>query len=100
MLALIGKAQSKPETDESSITWTKDNFTDLEIEQTKEMIRRTLLLAQDSQSSLIERVYLKSLLEIYIRFWQLDWKIKSRIGKAICKAANDQSVTSEYSIGE
>ena len=40
----------------------KGNFTDLEIEQTKEMIRRTLLLAQDSQSSLIERVYLKSLL--------------------------------------
>ena len=33
----------------------KGNFTDFELEQTKEMIRRSLLMAQDNQQTLVER---------------------------------------------
>ena len=40
----------------------KGYFTELELEQTKEMIRRSLLLSQDNQSSLIERAYQNALL--------------------------------------
>ena len=33
-------------------------FTDSEVNQTKEMIRRTMLLSQDNQDSIIDREYL------------------------------------------
>ncbi len=33
-------------------------FTDAEINQTKEMIRRNMLLSQDNQDSIIDREYL------------------------------------------
>ena len=33
-------------------------FTDAEVNQTKEMIRRTMLLSQDNQDSIIDREYL------------------------------------------
>ena len=40
----------------------KGNYTDFELEQTKEMIRRSLLMAQDNQQTLVERAYLNALL--------------------------------------
>ena len=75
----------------------KGNFTDLEIEQTREMIRRTLLLAQDSQSSLIERVYLKSLLGKSTSDFD-NWieKLNQVDKEAICKAANSVRLQAIY----
>ena len=75
----------------------KGNFTDLEIEQTKEMIRRTLLLAQDSQSSLIERVYLNSLLGKSTSDFD-SWveKLNQVDKEAICKAANSVRLQAIY----
>ena len=75
----------------------KGNFTDLEIEQTKEMIRRTLLLAQDSQTSLIERVYLNSLLEKSTSDFD-SWveKLNQVDKEAICKAANSVRLQAIY----
>ena len=75
----------------------KGNFTDLEIEQTKEMIRRTLLLAQDSQSSLIERVYLNSLLGKSTSDFD-NWieKLNQVDKEAICKAANSVRLQAIY----
>ena len=75
----------------------KGNFTDLEIEQTKEMIRRTLLLAQDSQRSLIERVYLKSLLGKSTSDFD-NWieKLNQVDKEAICKAANSVRLQAIY----
>ena len=75
----------------------KGNFTDLEIEQTKEMIRRTLLLAQDSQSSLIERVYLNSLLgKSTSDFYSWIEKLNQVDKEAICKAANSVRLQAIY----
>ena len=75
----------------------KGNFTDLEIEQTREMIRRTLLLAQDSQSSLIERVYLKSLLGKSTSDFD-NWieKLNQVDKEAICKVANSVRLQAIY----
>lgn len=75
----------------------KGNFTDLEIEQTKEMIRRTLLLAQDSQTSLIERVYLNSLLGKSTSDFD-SWveKLNQVDKEAICKAANSVRLQAIY----
>ena len=75
----------------------KGNFTDFELEQTKEMIRRTLLLAQDSQTSLIERVYLNSLLEKSTSDFD-SWveKLNQVDKEAICKAANSVRLQAIY----
>lgn len=75
----------------------KGNFTDLEIEQTKEMIRRTLLLAQDSQTSLIERAYLNSLLGKSTSDFD-SWveKLNQVDKEAICKAANSVRLQAIY----
>ena len=75
----------------------KGNFTDLEIEQTKEMIRRTLLLAQDSQTSLIERVYLNSLLGKSTSDFD-SWveKLNQVDKETICKAANSVRLQAIY----
>lgn len=40
-------------------------FTDLEIVQTKQMIRRLLIVAQDSSDAMVDRLYLKNLFENY-----------------------------------
>lgn len=75
----------------------KGNFTDFELEQTKEMIRRTLLLAQDSQTSLIERVYLNSLLGKSTSDFD-SWveKLNKVDKEAICKAANSVRLQAIY----
>ena len=75
----------------------KGNFTDFELEQTKEMIRRTLLLAQDSQTSLIERVYLNSLLGKSTSDFD-SWveKLNQVDKEAICKAANSVRLQAIY----
>ena len=75
----------------------KGYFTDMELEQTKEMIRRSLLISQDSQSSLIERTYQNSILgksSEDIENWieRLD-KIDKEI---ICKVANQVKLQAIY----
>ena len=75
----------------------KGYFTDIEIEQTKEMIRRSLLISQDSQSSLIERAYQNAILgksSEDIESWieRLD-KIDK---EAICKAASNVKLQAIY----
>ena len=56
MLVLIEKIGTRLVNDDNQlIDLKKGYFTELELEQTKEMIRRSLLLSQDNQSSLIER---------------------------------------------
>lgn len=74
----------------------KGYFTDIEIEQTKE-IRRSLLISQDSQSSLIERAYQNAILgesSEDIESWieRLD-KIDK---EAICKAASNVKLQAIY----
>ena len=75
----------------------KGYFTDMELEQTKEMIRRSLLISQDSQSSLIERTYQNSILgksSEDIENWieRLD-KIDK---ETICKVANQVKLQAIY----
>ena len=63
-------------------------FTDIEVNQTKEMIRRTMLLSQDNQDSIIDREYLsiffgKSVLDLDTLIETLEQVDK----EAICRAA-------------
>ena len=75
----------------------KGNFTDFEFEQTKEMIRRSLLIAQDSQHTLVERVYLAALFGKAT--FDIDWlleKLESVDKEAVCKAANSLKLQAIY----
>lgn len=75
----------------------KGNFTDFELEQTKEMIRRTLLLAQDSQHTLVERVYLTALFgKATFDIDRLLEKLESVDKEAVCKAANSLKLQAIY----
>ena len=67
----------------------KGNFTDFELEQTKEMIRRSLLMAQDNQQTLVERVYLNALLgKSSFDIDRLVAKLENVDKEAVCKVAN------------
>lgn len=75
----------------------KGNFTDFELYQTKEMIRRSLLIAQDSQHTLVERIYLTALFGKAT--FDIDWlleKIESVDKEAVCKAANSLKLQAIY----
>ena len=75
----------------------KGNFTDFELEQTKEMIRRSLLIAQDSQHTLVERVYLTELFgKATFDIDQLLEKLESVDKEAVCKAANSLKLQAIY----
>ena len=75
----------------------KGYFTELELEQTKEMIRRSLLLSQDNQSSLIERTYQNALLgksSADFKGWIA--KLEQVDKDAICRAANNVKLQAIY----
>ena len=75
----------------------KGNFTDFELYQTKEMIRRSLLIAQDSQHTLVERIYLTALFGKAT--FDIDWlleKLESVDKEAVCKAANSLKLQAIY----
>ena len=75
----------------------KGNFTDFELEQTKEMIRRSLLMAQDSQQTLVERAYLNALLgKSSFDIDRLVAKLESVDKEAVCKAANSLKLQAIY----
>ena len=72
-------------------------FTDAEINQTKEMIRRNMLLSQDNQDSIIDREYLtiffgKSVLDLDTLIEKLEQVDKD----AICKAASSLKLQAIY----
>ena len=75
----------------------KGYFTELELEQTKEMIRRSLLLSQDNQGSLIERAYQNALLgksSADFKGWIA--KLEQVDKDAICRAANNVKLQAIY----
>ena len=75
----------------------KGYFTELELEQTKEMIRRSLLLSQDNQGSLIERAYQNALLgksSADFKSWIV--KLEQVDKEAICRAANNVKLQAIY----
>lgn len=75
----------------------KGNFTDFELEQTKEMIRRSLLMAQDNQQTLVERVYLNALFgKSSFDMDRLVAKLESVDKEAVCKAANSLKLQAIY----
>ena len=75
----------------------KGNFTEFELEQTKEMIRRTLLIAQDSQHTLVERVYLTALFgKATFDIDRLVEKLENVNKEAVCKAANSLKLQAIY----
>ena len=75
----------------------KGNFTDFELEQTKEMIRRSLLMAQDNQQTLVERVYLNALFgKSSFDIDRLVAKLESVDKEAVCKAANSLKLQAIY----
>ena len=75
----------------------KGNFTDFELEQTKEMIRRTLLIAQDSQHTLVERIYLTALFgKATFDIDLMLEKLESVNKEAVCKAANSLKLQAIY----
>ena len=75
----------------------KGNFTDFELEQTKEMIRRSLLMAQDNQQTLVERVYLNALLgKSSFDIDRLVAKLENVDKEAVCKAANGLKLQAIY----
>ena len=75
----------------------KGNFTDFELEQTKEMIRRSLLMAQDNQQALVERVYLNALLgKSSFDIDRLVVKLESVDKEAVCKVANSLKLQAIY----
>lgn len=75
----------------------KGNFTDFELNQTKEMIRRSLLIAQDSQHTLVERVYLTELFgKATFDIDQLLEKLESVDKEAVCNAANSLKLQAIY----
>ena len=72
-------------------------FTDKEIDQTKQMIRRSLLLAQDNQDSIVDKYYLSTF------FGKANLDTKTLIDKleqvdreAICEAANSFKLQAIY----
>ena len=72
-------------------------FTDAEINQTKKMIRRNMLLSQDNQDSIIDREYLsiffgKSVLDLETLIEKLEQVDKD----AICKAASSLKLQAIY----
>lgn len=72
-------------------------FTDVEINQTKEMIRRTMLLGQDNQDSIIDREYLsiffgKSVLDQEILIEQLEQVDREEI----CRVASSLKLQAIY----
>ena len=75
----------------------KGNFTDFELEQTKEMIRRSLLVAQDNQQTLVERIYLNALFgKSSFDMDRLVAKLESVDKEAVCKAANSLKLQAIY----
>ena len=75
----------------------KGNFTDFELEQTKEMIRRSLLVAQDNQQTLVERIYLNALFgKLSFDMDRLVAKLESVDKEAVCKAANSLKLQAIY----
>ena len=75
----------------------KGYFTELELEQTKEMIRRSLLLSQDNQGSLIERAYQNALLgksSADFKGWIA--KLEQVDKDAICRVANNVKLQAIY----
>ena len=75
----------------------KGNFTDFELEQTKEMIRRSLLMDQDNQQTLVERVYLNALLgKSSFDIDRLVAKLENVDKEAVCKAANSLKLQAIY----
>ena len=75
----------------------KGYFTDFELEQTKEMIRRSLLLSQDNQSSLIERAYQNALLgKSSADFKSWIEKLEQIDKDDICRAANNVKLQAIY----
>ena len=75
----------------------KGNFTDFEFEQTKEMIRRSLLISQDSQHTLVERIYLTALFgKATFDIDRLLEKLESVDKEAVCKAANSLKLQAIY----
>ena len=75
----------------------KGNFTDFELNQTKEMIRRSLLIAQDSQHTLVERAYLNALFgKSSFDMDRLVAKLESVDKEAVCKAANSLKLQAIY----
>ena len=75
----------------------KGNFTDFELYQTKEMIRRSLLIAQDSQHTLVERIYLTALFgKATLDIDRLLEKLESVDKEAVCKAANSLKLQAIY----
>lgn len=75
----------------------KGNFTDFELEQTKEMIRRSLLMAQDNQQTLVERVYLNALFgKSSFDIDRLVTKLENVGKEVVCKAANSLKLQAIY----
>ena len=75
----------------------KGNFTDFEFEQTKQMIRRSLLISQDSQHTLVERIYLTALFgKATFDIDRLLEKLESVDKEAVCKAANSLKLQAIY----
>ena len=75
----------------------KGNFTDFELEQTKEMIRRSLLMAQDNQQTLVERVYLNALFgKSSFDIDRLVAKLENVGKEAVCKVANSLKLQAIY----
>ena len=75
----------------------KGNFADFELEQTKEMIRRSLLIAQDNQQTLVERVYLNALFgKSIFDIDRLVAKLENVEKEAVCKAANSLKLQAIY----
>ena len=75
----------------------KGNFTDFEFEQTKEMIRRSLLISQDSQHTLVERIYLTALFgKATFDIDRLLEKLESVDKEAVCKAAHSLKLQAIY----
>ena len=75
----------------------KGNFTDFEFEQTKEMIRRSLLISQDSQHTLVERIYLTALFgKATFDIDRLLEKLENVEKEAVCKAANSLKLQAIY----
>ena len=75
----------------------KGNFTDFELEQTKEMIRRSLLIAQDSQHTLVESIYLTALFgKATFDIDRLLEKLESVDKEAVCKVANSLKLQAIY----
>ena len=75
----------------------KGNFTDFELYQTKEMIRRSLLIAQDSQHTLVERIYLTALFgKATLDIDRLLEKLESVDKEAVCIAANSLKLQAIY----